>query len=177
MKTNFSAMKYINQILHGAGAISFIVAYLSSDSESLRVLHVYCGYAFGAIFIIRILLGLFPNSSHSLQAIWRRANLGKTLYIDIKKLEIKRLMHWQRWYGAIMGFIIISMYALVPPMILAGIGAYEEFGGRWARKMMENSHEALGELYLMMVIIHLTLIAMRHLLLKYQNHTAALSIE
>lgn len=170
-------MKYVNQTLHGAGAISFIVAYLSADSETFRALHVYCGYAFGVIFIIRILLGIFPNGSHSLQAIWRRANLGKTLYIDISNLEIKRLMHWQRWYGAIMGFIIISMYALVPPMILAGIGAYEEFGGRWASKIMENSHEALGELYLMMVIVHLTLIAMRYLILKYQSHPAQLSIE
>lgn len=73
-----------------------------------------------------------------------------------------------------MGLIILSMYALVPPMILAGIAAYEEIGGKLTRKVMENSHEALGELYLGIVVIHLLLIGARHLIEKYKKSNIAL---
>ncbi|OYW79981.1 MAG: hypothetical protein B7Z19_03965, partial [Polynucleobacter sp. 32-46-5] len=80
-------MKILKQLLHISGALTFLIAYLTSDSEAYRILHVYCGYGFGIIFIIRIILGLFPNSL-SLVAIWRRATLGKSIYIDIKNLEV-----------------------------------------------------------------------------------------
>ncbi|MCW1965155.1 cytochrome b/b6 domain-containing protein [Polynucleobacter sp.] len=169
MKSKNLVGKFLKQILHGAGAISFAVAYLTADSESFRVLHVYCGYGFGIIFIIRILVGLFPSSGISLHTIWRRATLAKSIYTDIKNLEINRLLNWQRWYGATMGLIIFSMYALVPPMILAGIGSYEELGGKLARKIMENSHETVGEMYLLMVTTHLLLIAIRYFLGKYKE--------
>lgn len=172
---NFT-MKVFKQALHGAGAITFATAYLTSDSESFRVLHVYSGYGFGIIFLIRILIGVLPNSSISLQAIWRRATLGKSIYNDLKKMDIKRLLNWQRWYGATMGLIIISMYTLVPPMILAGISAYEELGGRWVKKLMENTHESLGELYLIMVMIHLGCIGAKYLIQKYQTPRRSLII-
>jgi hypothetical protein len=51
-------------------------------------------------------------------------------------------------------------------MILAGIAAYEEIGGKLTRKVMENSHEALSEIYLTIVLVHLFLITARHLLEK-----------
>ncbi len=163
-------MKILKQLLHTSGALTFLIAYLTSDSEAYRVVHVYCGYGFGIIFLIRIILGLFPNSI-SLIAIWRRAALGKSIYFDIKNLEIGRLLKWQRWYGALMGLIILSMYVLVPPMILAGIAAYEEIGGKLTRKAMENSHETLGELYLIIIFLHLVLIGIRYL---SQNYSAML---
>jgi Ni,Fe-hydrogenase I cytochrome b subunit len=166
-------MKTLKQLLHTSGALTFLIAYLTSDSEAYRIIHVYCGYCFGIIFLIRIVLGLFPNSI-SLVAIWRRTTLGKSIYFDIKNLEIKKLVKWQRWYGALMGLIILSMYALVPPMILAGIAAYEEIGGKLTRKVMENSHEALGKLYLGIVVIHLLLIGARHLIEKYKKSNIAL---
>ena len=166
-------MKILKQLLHASGALTFLIAYLTSDSESYRIVHVYCGYGFGIIFLIRIILGLFPNSI-SLVAIWKRATLGKSIYFDIKNLEIGGLLKWQRWYGALMGLIILSMYALVPPMILAGIAAYEEIGGKLTRKVMENSHEAMGEFYLGIVIVHLVLIGARYLIEKYKKSNIAL---
>lgn len=167
-------MKILKQLLHTSGALTFLIAYLTSDSEAYRTLHVYCGYGFGIIFFIRIILGLFPNSL-SLVAIWRRATVGKSIYIDIKNLEVAKLRKWQRWYGAMMGLIIFSMHVLVPPMILAGIAAYEEIGGKWIRKLTENSHEALGEIYLMMVMLHLACIGIRYLFQKYQISHAPLN--
>lgn len=166
-------MKILKQLLHASGALTFLIAYLTSDSEAYRIVHVYCGYGFGIIFLIRIILGLFPNSI-SLVAIWRRATLGKSIYVDIKNLEVVKLLKWQRWYGAMMGLIILSMYAIVPPMILAGIAAYEEIGGKLTRKFMENSHKSLGELYLGIVIFHLLLIGVRHSIQKYKKSNIAL---
>lgn len=167
MKTYPPRLTILKQILHAGGAITFLIAYLTSDSESFRIVHIYCGYGFGIIFLIRIFLGLFPNSI-SLAAIWRRATLGKSIYTDIKKLEIARLLKWQRWYGATMGLIVLSMYVLAPPMILAGIAAYEEIGGKITKNIMGNSHETLGELYLMIVAIHLVCIGTKYLIQKYQ---------
>ncbi len=168
-------MKILKQLLHASGALTFLIAYLTSDSEAYRIVHVYCGYGFGIIFLIRIILGLFPNSI-SLLAIWRRATLGKSIYFDIKNLEINKLLKWQRWYGALMGLIILSMYALVPPMILAGISTYEELGGRWVKKLMENTHESLGELYFIVVMIHLGCIGTKYLIQKYQTPNRSLSV-
>lgn len=168
-------MKTLKQLIHTSGALTFLIAYLTADTEAYRIVHVYCGYGFGIIFLIRMILGLFP-SSISLQAIWRRAALGKSIYNDLKKMDIKRLLNWQRWYGAFMGLVILSMYALVPPMILAGISAYEELGGLWLKRLMENSHEALGELYFIVVMIHLGCIGTKYLIQKYQTPNRSLSI-
>ena len=46
-------MKTLKQILHLAGAITFIGSYLTADSESWRLIHVYLGYVFGIIFSLR----------------------------------------------------------------------------------------------------------------------------
>lgn len=168
-------MKTLKQLLHTSGVLTFLIAYLTADTESYRIIHVYCGYGFGIIFLIRMILGLFP-SSISLDAIWRRATLGKSIYIDIKNLEVGKLLKWQRWYGAFMGLVILTMYALVPPMILAGISTYEELGGRWVKKLMENTHESLGELYFIVVMIHLGCIGTKYLIQKYQTPNRSLSV-
>lgn len=162
-------MKTLKQILHLAGAITFIGAYLTADSESWRLIHVYLGYGFGIIFSLRLLIGLVPKTSMALQTIWMRANLFKTIVQDLKDLKLERLFKWQIWYGSGMGILVFLMYFLSIPLVLFGIVTYEEFGGKWFIKFAENTHEFIGEFYLSIVLIHLVLVFGKYLLLKTKN--------
>ncbi|MEN9945547.1 MAG: hypothetical protein RLY18_1505 [Pseudomonadota bacterium] len=162
-------MKTLKQILHLAGAITFIGAYLTADSESWRLIHVYLGYGFGVIFTLRLIIGLVPKTSMALQTIWMRANLFKTIVQDLKDLKLERLFKWQIWYGSGMGILVFLMYFLSIPLVLFGIVTYEEFGGKWFIKFAENTHEFIGEFYLSIVLIHLVLVFGKYLLLKTKN--------
>ncbi len=159
-------MKTLKQILHLAGAIAFIGAYLSADSESWRLIHVYLGYGFGIVFSLRLLIGLVPKTSMALQTIWMRANLFKTIVQDLKDLKLERLFKWQIWYRSGMGILVFLMYFLSIPLVLFGIVTYEEFGGKWFIKFSENTHEFIGEFYLSIVLIHLILVSGKYLLQK-----------
>ena len=162
-------MKTLKRILHLVGAITFIGAYLSADSESWRLIHVYLGYGFGIVFSLRLLIGLVPKTSMALQTIWMRANLFKTIVQDLKDLKLERLFKWQVWYGSGMGILVFLMYFLSIPLVLFGIMTYEEFGGKWFIKFSENTHEFIGEFYLSIVLIHLVLVFGKYLLLKTKN--------
>ncbi len=162
-------MKTLKQILHLAGAITFIGSYLTADSESWRLIHVYLGYGFGIIFSLRLLIGLVPRTSMAFQTIWTRANLFKTIVQDLKDLKLERLFKWQIWYGSGMGILVFLMYFLSIPLVLFGIVTYEEFGGKWFIKFAENAHEFIGEFYLSIVLIHLILVFGKYLLLKAKN--------
>ena len=162
-------MKTLKQILHLAGAITFIGSYLTADSESWRLIHVYLGYGFGIIFSLRLLIGLVPRTSMAFQTIWTRANLFKTIVQDLKDLKLERLCKWQIWYGSGMGILVFLMYLLSIPLVLFGIMTYEEFGGKWFIKFSENSHEFIGELYLSIVLVHLGLIFGKYSLLRVKQ--------
>ena len=162
-------MKTLKQILHLSGAITFIGAYLTADSESWRLIHVYLGYGFGIIFTLRLVIGLVPKTSMALQTIWMRANLFKTIVQDLKDLKLERLFKWQIWYGSGMGILVFLMYFLSIPLVLFGIVIFEEFGGKGFIKFSENTHEFIGEFYLSIVLIHLILVFGKYLLLKAKN--------
>lgn len=164
-------MKSLKRILHLAGAITFIGAYLTADSESWRLIHVYLGYSFGIIFSLRLVIGLVPKTSMALQSIWMRANLYKTIVQDLKDLKLERLFKWQIWYGSSMGILVFLMYFLSIPLVLFGIATFEEFGGKWFIKFSENAHEFIGEIYLSIVLVHLVLIFGKYLLLKVKNQS------
>ncbi len=162
-------MKTLKQILHLSGAITFVGAYLTADSESWRLIHVYLGYGFGVIFTLRLIIGLVPKTSMALQTIWMRANLFKTIVQDLKDLKLERLFKWQIWYGSGMGILVFLMYFLSIPLVLFGIVIFEEFGGKGFIKFSENTHEFIGEFYLSIVLIHLILVFGKYLLLKAKN--------
>jgi len=162
-------MKTLKQILHLSGAITFVGAYLTADSESWRLIHVYLGYGFGVIFTLRLIIGLVPKTSMALQTIWMRANLFKTIVQDLKDLKLERLFKWQIWYGSGMGILVFLMYFLSIPLVLFGIVIFEEFGRKGFIKFSENTHEFIGEFYLSIVLIHLILVFGKYLLLKAKN--------
>ncbi len=159
-------IQLLKKYLHIGGAIAFIGAYMTADSESWRLVHTYFGYGFGIIFLIRILVGLIPKTPLSLKTVWSRASLFKRIFKHIKELEFAQIMKWQIWYGSTMGILIGLMYSLSIPLVLFGIGAYEEVGGKWLVKLYENGHEFIGELYLFVIVAHLGLIILKNSIVK-----------
>ena len=45
------------QALHALMAVSFALAYITSEVDSLRLVHVTMGYTLGAVFVVRVLWG------------------------------------------------------------------------------------------------------------------------
>jgi MFS family permease len=159
-------IQLLKKYLHIGGGIAFIGAYITADSESWRLVHTYFGYGFGIIFLIRILIGLIPKTSLSLRMILARALLIKRIFQHIKKFEFAQIVKWQIWYGSTMGILVVLMYSLSIPLVLFGIGAYEEVGGKWLVKLYENGHEFIGELYLFIIFTHLGIVILKNLLVK-----------
>ena len=175
MRISTALSQSIKKVLHWMGAASFIVAYLTADSESFRLVHVYSGYGFGMIFVVRLCWGVIAGGASSLGALWRRASMVKGIQADMKALAIERLWNWNRWYGAFMSVFILAMYGLTPLLVLTGIGGYEEWGGKWLRAIFEGSHETLGEMYLFIIFVHLALVGVRYARTRLLESRAAVS--
>jgi len=132
---------------HWLMALGFIVAWLTGDSERLRLVHVAAGGTVAAVVLFRIIwgfIGPWPARFSSFVRPWRET-------WDY----LAGLMHLQpRHYtghNPAGGIAILALLALGFLTPLFGWFAYEEIGGKFA----EKAHEALANFMLAVVLVHL----------------------
>jgi len=135
------------RVFHWSLASSFLVAFLTSDSERLRDIHVYAGYAMAGLIAFRIVWG-FVGGSHS--------RFGEFLPTPAKLANyLKSLLSGQPEHhvghnpaGAVAIFLLLAFGILA---VASGYATYNEFGGDF----MEEAHEAAANGMMALVGIHL----------------------
>lgn len=132
---------------HWSLAASFVVAYVTSESERLRDIHVIAGYALAGLIAFRILWG-FVGSTHSRFADFLPTP-GKLLAY-LKSLLAGRPEHYvgHNPAGAVAIFLLL---ALGIAAAASGYATYNDIGGHF----MEELHETAANGMMALVAIHL----------------------
>lgn len=135
------------RIFHWSLATSFLVAFVTSESEKLRDIHVLAGYAMAGLIAFRILWG-FVGGGHSRFVDFLPT---PTKVIDyLKSLLAGKPQHYvgHNPAGAVAIFLLLGFGITAAA---SGYATYNEFGGDF----MEEVHEAAANGMMAMVVIHL----------------------
>ena len=134
------------RIFHWSLASAFLVAFVTSESEKLRDIHVIAGYSLAGLIGFRILWG-FVGGAHSRFADFLPTP-GKVVGY-LKSVLRGRPQHYvgHNPAGAVAIFLLLA-FGLVAAT--SGYAAYNEIGGHF----MEELHEAAANGMMALVIIH-----------------------
>ncbi|AYH42960.1 cytochrome b/b6 domain-containing protein [Azoarcus sp. DN11] len=135
------------RVFHWSLALCFAGAWLTSDSERLRDLHVMLGYTFAGLIVFRVLWGLvgtrYARFTSFLFSPRRLASYVKSL---IARKPEHHLGHNPA--GAIAIFAMLGLGVLV---VLSGFATYQDIGGKW----LEEVHEVTASTMLAVVFAHI----------------------
>lgn len=135
---------------HWSLAIAFAVAWLSGDSERWRLVHVVAGYVMAGALAFRIFWG-FAGS--------RYARFSTFLFPPREVAAyLKGLLngHGRHWVGhnPAGSYAIYALIALGLTTPLSGWAVYAEVGPEFLEEVLEEAHEALANLMLGVVVLH-----------------------
>lgn len=136
---------------HWLMALSFLLAYLTAESEAWRNVHVTAGYTFGAIVLFRLFWGVAGTRYARFSSFVRGP--GKVMGY-LKGLFTGRPQHWVG-HNPAGGYAILALLALGLGTAASGLAVYNDFGGEW----FEEMHEAVANGMLLLVGIHLAGVA------------------
>ncbi len=124
----------------------FALAWLTGDSESLRLVHVAAGTTVVAVAAFRLLWG-FAGTRHARFAAFVRGPAAVRRYLtSLLRLEPETHVG----HNPAGGWAILALLGLALLTGLAGWATYEEIGGHW----LEELHEGLAATMLTVVIVH-----------------------
>ena len=139
------------RMFHWLFALCFVGAYLTADSERLRLVHVALGYTMPGLLGFRLLYGWFGPRQARLSALWGKLSVAPQWLRSLRSGPV----NWRQGQNLLMAGAIVSMLLLVLPLVLSGHATFNEWGGDWVTEGMEEVHEFLGELFLILVVLHL----------------------
>ncbi len=134
------------RLFHWSLAASFAGAFLTSESERLRDLHVACGYTVVGLIMFRLLWGLV-GSRHARFRDFVRG--PATIAAYTRDLLRGRPPH-HLGHNPLGGLAILAMLALGLLTGASGWLTYNEVGGEW----LEEAHEVLAGTMLGVVVVH-----------------------
>lgn len=147
VETSASSRRVVDaftRVLHALLATSFGLAYMTSEVDSLRLVHVTMGYTLGAVLLIRLMWGVLGPRRVSLRALGSRmVGLEQTLAM-IKNLD---------WQGLLKHVLAVSMLTLLVcsmPAVASGYVTYLGWLGKWTKEV----HETLGNFMLLALGFH-----------------------
>ncbi|MYN44835.1 cytochrome B [Pseudoduganella sp. FT93W] len=135
------------RLFHWLLALCFSGAYLTAELEDWRVLHVTLGYTVAGLVLFRLLWGIW-GTQHARFASFVRGPQAVMAYL--RTLLTGRPAHYtgHNPAGAV---AIVLMLALALLLTVAGWLLYTERVGEW----MEEVHESLANLMLLVVFVHI----------------------
>ena len=126
---------------------SFVIAFLTADSEKLRDIHVFAGYALAALIAFRVAWG-FVGGGYSRFAEFLPT--PRKLIDYLKSLMAGKPQHYvgHNPAGAVAIFLLIGFGILAAA---SGWATYEDMGGHF----MEELHEGASHGMMALVAIHI----------------------
>ncbi len=150
MSTNTQAIRVWDlptRVFHWSLVASFVAAFLTSDSEKLRDIHVVTGYALAGLIAFRLLWG-FVGGNHSRFAEFLPT--PRKLIDYLKSLVAGQPQHYvgHNPAGAVAIFLLLAL-----GLVAAGSGwmVYQEMGGHF----MEELHEVAANGMMAVVAVHI----------------------
>lgn len=145
------------RMFHWLFALSFLGAYLTSDGERWRMLHITLGYTMAGLLAFRMLYGLWGPPQARLSLMLRKLTPGpqwlKSAAASASAGTWAKL-NWRQGQNLLMALAVVALLVLPLPVTLSGYLNYNDFGG----ELMEDLHGAAGDIFLGVVLAHLAMI-------------------
>lgn len=134
----------LTRTMHALMAVSFGLAYITSEMDGLRWLHVTMGYTLGAVFLLRVVWGLLGPRRVSLWSLGGRLSGIHPLPSLVRQRDGQALLK------LMLAFSMVALLVCVLPVVATGYVTYFEWLGEWA----EDIHESLANFMLLVVGCH-----------------------
>lgn len=145
------------RVFHWLFALSFLGAYLTSEGERFRLLHVVLGYTMAGLLVFRVAYGLLGPRQAGLMLLWRKiASLGA--WVQAQRLGLRTpgspAVNWRQGQNLFVALTVLALLAMVLPLTLSGYATYNEWGDALGGDWIEEVHELLGNTVLALVLAH-----------------------
>lgn len=160
------------RMFHWLFAFCFLGAYVTSESETFRLIHVTLGYTMAGLLVFRIVWGLFGPKHVRLGAMFRKlagAPDWLRALLSVRSPSALWNINWKQGQNLLMSFAVVCLLLMVVPITLTGYATYNDWGFGW----LQNIHESIGEFYLFIVFAHIGLIVLISLL-RRKNHASSM---
>lgn len=134
------------RVFHWLLALSFGIAWLTAEGERWRLLHVTAGYTVAGLVVFRLLWGLV-GTRHARFTDFVRGPRAVLSYL--RSLLRGRPEH-HTGHNPAGALAILALLALAALTAASGWAEFMDYGGDW----LEEVHEALANLMLAIVIVH-----------------------
>lgn len=151
MKNKILVWDLPTRIGHWLLVASFTLAWLTSESESLRLIHVSAGYVMGAVLAYRLFWGIAGTRYARLSSFLFTPGQAKDYLLSLLR---GKATHW-------IGHNPAGSYAIYAIILLgiatagSGWASYNEIGGDW----MEEMHDVLPNVMLAVIFVHIAGVA------------------
>ncbi len=145
------------RVIHGLLALGFTGAWLTAESDAVHALHVALGYTVALLVGLRIVYGLV-GPRHARLSQWSRRIAGTPSWLRsmITPPAATGVRPWRQGLSLLMAGAVVAMLATVAPLALSGYATHVQ----WVGDALEELHEFLAHAMLVLVLLHLSLLAL-----------------
>lgn len=145
------------RLFHWLFAISFCIAYLTSESERWQLWHVTAGYLFGALLVFRVLWGFIGSRYARFREF---IATPRTVMTYLRSLMTQQPLHFVG-HNPAGAWAILGILLLGTGTVITGWASFNEYG-EWIGEL----HEGIVNVLLSIVIIHVAGVFVSSLLHK-----------
>lgn len=135
------------RVFHWLMVISFVGAYITSESERWRLVHVTLGYTLGGLLVFRLLWGLV-GTRYARFSSFVRGPLPVLRYV---KSVLRGQPEHHIGHNPAGAVAIVLMMALGLVQLATGWATYNEVGGEWLAEL----HEGAANTMVAVIAVHL----------------------
>jgi cytochrome b len=135
------------RVFHWLLVLSFAGAYVTSESERWRLIHVTLGYTMGGLVAFRILWGLVGTRYARFSSFVR----GPAAVVQYMRALFSGSPQHHVGHNPAGALAILLLLASSMAIVASGWAVYNEVGGSW----LEEVHEVAGNFMLAVVGVHL----------------------
>ena len=146
------------RVFHWLLALNFVIAWLTAESETWRLVHVIAGYTVAGLVAFRLLWGLV-GTRHARFGSFVRGPRAALAYLK-DSLRGRHPRH--AGHNPAGALAIVALLALAALTTASGWAFYNETGGEW----LEEVHEVLANAMLGLVLLHLAAVLVTSVLTR-----------
>ena len=147
MKNRILVWDWPTRVFHWSLALSFLGAYVTSEMDDYRAVHMVFGYLLAGLVGFRLIWGVW-GSRHARFSSFVRAPAAVLTYLRSLLRPEPEHHVGHNPAGAV---AIILMLGLGVATAFLGWATYSDLGGEWA----EDLHEGLANVMLAVVLVHI----------------------
>ena len=157
------------RIFHWSLALSFAVAYLSSESERWQLVHIASGYVLAALIIFRLIWGFVGSRYARFSEFVRGPAAIRDYLLGLLRL---RPPHYTG-HNPAGALAVLALLTLGLLTAASGWANLNEIGGELANRLLEELHEGAAAIMLAVVGIHVAAVLLTSVLHR-ENLVAAM---